>query len=207
MVFACGLTARANIMSASASSSSPGLTVVSSTADYGLPGSQNLGLTVSGTQSNPALPAGVLTANVVTSSGADPTIGIINSLMNETSGTWSSYGLQVSMPQTFTITPLPGFLSPSDWTETPSGPNGTGPYVANILYQVGSGNDPILPGQTLQFGYQLTFSGATDYTVTETINPVPEPATLGLCAAAFAMAIPFVVRKRRKRLAATQSDS
>ena len=84
------------------------------------------------------------------------------------------------MNQAFTINSA-SVGAPAGWTATITQPSGpvSGVYTGTIDYMGGTPVG-IFPGNnsTLDFGYQVKFSGATQYSLTESANPVPEPSTL-----------------------------
>jgi hypothetical protein len=149
---------------------SPGLITDSGTGD------QSLG--VVGVQSG----LGAINFAILTDTPTDPILTINNSIDNESSFAWTSYIVNVAMNQIFSINSA-GVIAPSGWTANiiqPSGPiNGT--YTGTIDY-VGGTPVAISPGanSALDFGYQVQFAGATQYSLTESANPVPEPGTFSL---------------------------
>lgn len=114
----------------------------------------------------------------------DPTLTINNSINNTSSFAWTAYVVNVAMDQSFTINSA-GVVAPSGWSASISQPTGpvSGMYTGTIDY---TGGTPvtIYPAldSTLDFGYQVTFSGSTQYSLTESANPVPEPGVLSLLA-------------------------
>ncbi|MGA2443127.1 MAG: PEP-CTERM sorting domain-containing protein [Tepidisphaeraceae bacterium] len=131
-------------------------------------------MNVSGDQ---AASSGQLVTSITTDTAIDPTLIVGNSVNNDTGFTWTGYDVSVSMSNPFTLS---GALvsTPSDWSATVTPPALIGgQYVGYIDYSAGT---PIPVGGTLDFQYTLAFSGGTNYSFTETVTPVPEPASLGL---------------------------
>jgi hypothetical protein len=137
-------------------------------------GAQSVG--VSGWQSS----FGAMNLAIQTDTPTDPTLTINNSIDNQSSFAWTAYIVNVAMSQTFHINSA-SVGAPAGWTATitqPGGPVG-GVYTGTIDYMGGT-PVAISPGlnSTLDFGYQVQFSGATQYSLTESANPVPEPGAL-----------------------------
>ncbi len=109
----------------------------------------------------------------------DPTLTIQNIINNDTAFAWTSYGVNISMFQTFIIV-NPASLN-TGWTgsviQQPVW-NGS-QYVGQISY---AGGTPVAIGNLLYFSYQITFDGNASFGQTLTPNPVPEPGTLSLLA-------------------------
>ena len=81
------------------------------------------------------------------------------------------------MNQNFSIDSA-GVIVPGGWTATitaPTGPDISGNYVGTVDYK---GGTPVALGGIFDFGYQITFSGSTSYSLTESASPVPEPGAL-----------------------------
>lgn len=158
-------------------------------------GAQSLG--INGTQSG----LGSLGLSILTDTAYDPTLTINESINNESSFTWTGYNLSISMNQSFSIGSA-GVSAPAGWTATITAPSGpvAGIYTGTIDF-VGGTAVGIFPGpnSTLDFGYQVTFSGATQYTLTESANPVPEPGAFNLLIAGGLLFCGWTVTLRRKR--------
>jgi hypothetical protein len=134
-------------------------------------GAQSVG--INGYQSS----FGEMGLTIVTDSTNDPTLTVNDSIDNESSFAWTEYIVNVAMNQAFSINSA-GVVAPSDWTANITQPSGpvSGIYTGTIDY-VGGTPVAIYPGlnSTLDYGYQVEFSGATQYSLTESVNPVPEP--------------------------------
>lgn len=131
-------------------------------------------------QSGPGQMGGTIT----TSDPLDPTLTIANSIDNDSSFAWTGYLVNVSMNTSFTILSA-GVSAPPGWTASITQPGApvAGIYTGVINYV---GGTPVAiapaPNSQLDFTYQVTFSGSTSYSLTESVTPVPEPATFSLLA-------------------------
>jgi len=135
---------------------------------------------IDGYQSGPAQMGGTIT----TSDALDPTLTIANAIDNDSSFAWTAYIVNVSMGTSFTILSA-SVTAPPGWTASitqPGAPVG-GIYTGTIDY-VGGTPVAVAPASNseLDFTYQVMFSGATSYSLTESVTPVPEPATFSLVA-------------------------
>ena len=125
---------------------------------------------------------GAMELTITTDTANDPTLTINNSINNTSSFAWTAYVVSVAMNQSFSINSA-GVVAPSGWTASIAQPSGlvSGVYTGMIDY---TGGTPvaIYPAlnSTLDFGYQVTFSGATQYSLAESANPVPEPGVFSL---------------------------
>ena len=151
-------------------------------------GTNSATLTLPGTQYwAPANAVG----SIDTSDALDPTITYINSVENDTDFTWTGYHINYSLdasPSAITGNLMIGSPTvPSDWTGTVTEditPDGSGPYPARMhYYYVGqidytNGGTLVNPGDTLDFTYKLVVGGATHYSYTQEMIPVPKPCTL-----------------------------
>ena len=117
-------------------------------------------------------------AEIFTSSALDPTLTIQNSIDNDTTFAWTGYHVNVYMNSTFTLGAA-SVTTPGDWSAIiTQQPVWTGTeYKGQIDYSSGT---PVAIGGTLDFGYQMTFSGSTSYRFCQEMIPVPEPASLML---------------------------
>jgi hypothetical protein len=121
--------------------------------------------------------SGKIWGSILTDSAEDPTLTLQNTIDNQTAFSWTAYHVDVSMNNPFTIA-SPTVLN-SGWAfATPVQPvwNGSA-YVGQIDYY---GGTPVAIGQLLSFSYQIVFSGATSFSFTESLTPVPEPGTFSL---------------------------
>jgi hypothetical protein len=145
------------------------------TTDSGT-GAQSVG--VGGWQSS----FGEMGLTILTDTPTDPILTVNNSIDNESSFDWTEYIVNVAMNQPFSINSA-GVIAPVGWTANITQPSGpvSGIYTGTIDY-VGGTPVAIYPGpnSTLDYGYQVQFSGATQYSLTESVNPVPEPGAFNL---------------------------
>ena len=125
------------------------------------------------TQSGP----GGIWGRIYTDSAEDPTLTLQNAINNDTDFSWTGYHVDVSMDQSFTIT-SPTVLN-AGWTGSITAqPTWNGSqYVGELDF---TGGTPVTVGQILSFSYQITFSGSTSFTFSQTLSPVPEPNPAGL---------------------------
>ena len=135
----------------------------------------------------------------------DPTLKLISAIDNDTSFTWTAYHVNVYMNNSFTLSAatasFPGAI-PGDWTATitqQATPIGGGQYEGQLDF---TGGTPVAVGDELDFSYKLAFTGATSYSFTQEMIPVPEPGTIGFLAAGALLLGGFrVVRQRRNHSA------
>ncbi|MGD1089140.1 MAG: hypothetical protein ABR955_10510 [Verrucomicrobiota bacterium] len=145
------------------------------TTDSGT-GAQSVG--VDGTQSS----FGEMGLTILTDTTTDPVLTVNDSIDNESSFDWTEYIVNVAMNQAFSINSA-GVVAPSGWTANITQPSGpvSGVYTGTIDYR---GGTPVGiypgPNSSLDYGYQVEFSGATQYSLTEIVNPVPEPGAFNL---------------------------
>jgi len=117
-----------------------------------------------------------------TSDALDPTVRIIEDVLNDTGFAWTDYHITMGMSHTFSFVSS-GLLTPAGWTAVVSAvlpgtiPNGGSGYVGTINYYQSAG-DAIDVGDTGTFGFKVSFAGSIAF-CTEQI-PTPEPATIGL---------------------------
>jgi len=133
---------------------------------------------IDGYQSGP----GQMEGTITTSDPVDPTLTIANTIDNDSAFAWTGYIVNVSMNTGFTILSAAA-TAPPGWTANitqPGAPVG-GIYTGTIDY-LGGTPVAIAPAvnSELDFTYQVSFSGATSYNLTESVTPVPEPGTFGL---------------------------
>jgi hypothetical protein len=125
-----------------------------------------------------------MVGTVTTDTPSDPSLTLDSSVNNDTGFSWTGYRVNVYMAEPFTFTPFSENITlPSDWTvASVQQPMLSGSeYEGTIFY---SGPDPIAPGQSIDFGYQIAFSGGSSIAFTQEMMPiaVPEPASFGLIA-------------------------
>jgi hypothetical protein len=120
---------------------------------------------------------GAMGLTILADTPDDPTLTINNSINNTSSFAWTEYIVNVAMNQTFNINSA-GVVAPAGWTATITQPGApvAGIYTGTIDYL---GGTPVsiypLLNSTLDFGYQVTFNGSISYSLTESVNAVPEP--------------------------------
>lgn len=156
---------------------------------------QSVGLT--GNQSS----YGSIGLSITTDTTTDPTLTVNNSINNDSTFVWTEYVVNVAMNQSFSINSA-GVVAPAGWTANitqPGGPVG-GSYIGTIDYMGGT-PVAIYPGtdSTLNYGYQVTFSGSTSYSLTESATPVPEPNLPGLLMVGGGLVGGRMAIKRRKQ--------
>jgi hypothetical protein len=150
---------------------------------------------------------GTMGLTLQTDTPSDPTLTIGNTIDNESPFVWTAYIVNVAMSQTFSISNAVVNL-PSGWSENVTQPilQG-GNYVGTIDYFVTGGGTPvaIYPGanSTLDFSYQITFTGSTSYSFTESAMAVPEPSGLSsLMAGGLVVGGTMIVKRRQAKLLA-----
>lgn len=110
----------------------------------------------------------------------DPTLSLDNSLNNDTSFSWYSFHVNVSMSVNFTLSAAV-VHTPGDWSSHMTQPVFNGSvYIGQLDFHSGT---PVAISSLFDFAYKSTFSGSTSYTFTEELIPqVPEQGTVGLLA-------------------------
>src|SRR5205807_7780388 len=145
---------------------------------------------------------GLMGGTITTDSPNDPSLVLNGSVDNDTSFAWTGYNINVFMYRSFTLSGVGVGPLPPGWTFTftpavhgPGTYYGANEFMASIQYHQGVG-PAVAPGGEFDFSYTLNFSGATGYSFTAEMNPVPEPtiAALGLLGGAVLFA-----RCRRSR--------
>jgi hypothetical protein len=125
---------------------------------------------------------GSIYGNIYTDSPEDPTFTIHTAVDNDTSFGWASMHVNVWMANTFTIS-APTVYYPTTTQAGWSGVIATQPlfngsvWVGELDY---TGPVPIGIGETLDFSYKITFTGAVDYPFTQQMVPAPEPSAFSL---------------------------
>jgi hypothetical protein len=140
---------------------------------------------------------------ILTDTTTDPILTVNDSINNTSSFAWTEYIVSVAMNQTFSINSA-GVIAPSGWTANitaPSGPDINGNYIGTIDYVGGTpvANSPG-PNNSLDFGYVIQFSGFTQYSLTESVNAVPEPGTFSFLMAGLLLGGWTVAKRRQVKL-------
>jgi hypothetical protein len=150
-------------------------------------------VTLSGTQWTSS---GTMSTTLTPNSTTDPILTIDNSINNSTSFDWTEYVVTVSMNQAFSITSA-SVTIPGDWSYTITTPTFVSPgdYAGTIDYL---GGTPVLNGGTLDFGYVVSFSGSQSYSLTESVQAVPEPGVFSLLMSGGVLLGGWLVAKRRQ---------
>ncbi len=113
----------------------------------------------------------------------DPTVRIIEDVLNGTGFAWTDYHITIGMSQTFSFVSS-GLLVPAGWNASIIGPspgqipNDGGPGYVGAINYVNATGDAISVGDIGTFGFKISFDGSIAY-CTEQV-PTPEPATIGL---------------------------
>lgn len=138
---------------------------------------------------------------ITTDTAGDPNLILGSAIDNDTSFAWTAYQVNVYMNNTFTLSATSVTL-PSDWTVASVlqpvpvvSPHGS--YEAQLLFTSGT---PVAIGDELDFGYKISFSGATSYNFTQEMTAVPEPGMLGFLAAGALSLGGFLAARRRNCL-------
>jgi hypothetical protein len=141
--------------------------------------------------------SGTMGLTIMTDTATDPILTLGNSINNTSSFAWTEYVVTVGMNQLFTINSASASL-PSGWTATitaPSGPDISGNYAGIIDYK---GGTPVAINGLLDFSYVVQFSGSTQYSLTESVNAVPEPGAFSLLMCGGLLLGGLAVAKRRQ---------
>jgi len=147
---------------------------------------------------------GNLYGNVLTDTPTDPTLTLGTSDENNTTFAWTGYYLNIFLPVTFTLSNVSvdnwdngDANDVHDWTvNLLAAPfyNGSS-YEAEIEFL--SGTPVPNDGSELDFGYTVHFSGASQYSLTQQMMPVPEPATVGLVGVSLLLGAWTMARRRQ----------
>jgi len=133
----------------------------------------------------------------VTTDGSDPTLGLTESISNSTLATWSDYHVTISMPTNFTFSNV-SVTAPAGWTSSFSQPTSSGGIFSGTLnFNALSAAADITPGETLAYGFSLTFNGSVNFTETAMPSLVPEPSVVGMGAVGGLLLL--IARARRNR--------
>jgi hypothetical protein len=142
---------------------------------------------------------GHMLGEFTTDTEEDPTVTMITLVDNDTAFTWDEYFVNIYMDKKFTLANAL-VLSPSGWSTSVSQPAGTpGTFYdadsrewdyKGILHFT-AGTPVVNNGSSLDFSYQMIFTGGVQFE--EEMVPLPEPATLTL----LALGALALVRRRR----------
>jgi hypothetical protein len=140
-----------------------------------------------------------ITGNVGTDTTTDPILYRGDDIFNDTTNAWSDYHLTITLATNFTISAVQLFTA--DWYFTQGGlvQNGN-QYTEALDFYANAPADAIQLGSDLNFSYKLTFSGLTQYTITETLAPsyVPEPGSVALATLGGLVFGGMMLRKRTR---------
>jgi hypothetical protein len=144
---------------------------------------------------------GQVVGTITTDSATDPKLTLDDQIVNDSGFSWTSYDVNVYLSQSFTLSAVDVTLPP-DWTVSsfaqPTLVNSPlGAYEAQMVFSSGT---PVQVGQELDFNYSISFTGATSYSFTEEVIPVPEPAIFALVPVGALLWGGFVAGLRRKRI-------
>jgi len=151
-------------------------------------------VTLSGTQWTGS---GTMGTTLTASSTTDPILTIDNSINNTSAYAWTEYIVTVTMNQSFSISSA-SVTVPGDWSASITTPTLVSPenYAGVIDYLAGT---PVAANTgLLDFGYVLSFSGLQSYSLTESVNAVPEPRLLSLVMAGALLVGGWVMANRRQ---------
>ncbi len=141
--------------------------------------------------------SGSMGVTLLANSTADPVLTIGNSINNTSSFAWTEYIVNVSMNQTFSISSA-NVTVPAGWTANitaPTGPDINGNFNGVIDYVGGA---PVAVNGTLDFGYVVSFTGSMQYSLTESVQAVPEPGVFSLLMSGGLLLGGLRVAKRRQ---------
>jgi hypothetical protein len=122
---------------------------------------------------------GHMVGTITSDTALDPTLIMHNLIDNDTSFAWTSYQVNIKMSTMFSISNDVAY-DPSDWASSITQPTLVGSeYIGTVLFSAGT---PVAAGDSFEFGYRVSFDGATSYQFCQEMVPVPEPATMSLLA-------------------------
>ena len=157
----------------------------------------SLQLTITGSQaSQPAGASGAFTNDCE----ADPTVTLYNALNNDSKNfVWTRYEIFLTASKAVTLL-NPSVDDPAGWSINVSPVSADGTQWEVDVFDT-TGRKPIVPGDELDFSYQMKFSGSLQYT--QALSPmgtiaVPEPGTLILALGGLlGLAVARGARRRR----------
>jgi hypothetical protein len=130
-------------------------------------------------------------------SAVDPTVRMRNTLDNDTSFDWTSFHVNIYLNTTFTLSSATNYV-PGDWTTVVTAPVSTGTnFMGQVDFYSGS---VVAIGDTLDFGYKISFTGSTSYSFTQEFVPIPEPGTFSLAAVGGLLIGGFKLIRRRNQV-------
>lgn len=141
--------------------------------------------------------AAQLLGTITTDTPDDPTLILSTSLNNDTGSAWTGYHISIYLNAAFTLSSV-GVTLPNDWSAAYN-PNSTydsglGLYVDTIDFTAGTA---VLPGYQFNYTYSISFSGATSFSLTQSVTPVPEPGSAGLVLIGGLALVGCAIAKRR----------
>lgn len=132
--------------------------------------------------------SGHILGDIITDTELDPKLTLFHDIDNDTDRLWTGYHVKVAMSKSFTFDNVT--VANDGWTSSVIAPTKVGNnWIGYVNYYAG---DAVANGDTLSFGYRMTFIGAASFC--EELTPIPEPATITLlvCGAAG-----IIARRRR----------
>ncbi len=128
--------------------------------------------------------AGHMVGTITTDTPDDPTLTLGSSVDNDTGANWIGYRVNVYMNSFFTLKNS-SITTPSTWSQQsisqPILDTSKNQYVVSMYF---AGSPEIAVGESIEFSYQMVFSGKTSYAFTQEMIPVfasaPEPSVFGM---------------------------
>jgi hypothetical protein len=138
---------------------------------------------------------------ITTDTADDPNLILGSAIDNDTSFAWTAYHVNVYMNNPFTLSAVSVSNVPiGDWTAgITQAPVWNGSqYEGQLDFTSGT---PVAIGDELDFSYKLSFAGATSYSFTQEMIPVPESNTFTfLVAGSLCLGGLVIVRQRRNNV-------